>query len=140
MVSDGIVPVSSLLKVLTLHIVVGMLLTIFGFSLLLLPFSIQQYAPDGWKTGYIIAMIVLGVVCLVGFVIWEKYLAPVRYMPWKYLKNGTILLSCMLYGIMFLSILYVLATSVCFYIIIPTNFSQRLGYILLLVPNSCQRS
>ncbi|KAI1426816.1 siderochrome-iron transporter MirB [Xylaria sp. FL1777] len=84
--------------------VVGMFLTIFGFSLLLLPFSLSSYAPNGWGTGYIIAMIVLGVVLLAAFVLWEKYLAPVQYFPFKFLKDRTILGACGLYGFMFISI------------------------------------
>lgn len=85
--------------------VIGMSLTIFGWSLLLLPFSLVYYAPNGWKTGYIIAMIVLGVVLLAAFAIWERFFAPVPYIPWEYLKNRTILSACLIYGIMFLSIL-----------------------------------
>ncbi|KAI0904300.1 siderochrome-iron transporter MirB [Ustulina deusta] len=84
--------------------VVGMLLTIFGFGLLLLPFSLDSYAPYGWATAYIIAMIVLGVVLLAAFVFWEKYLAPVQYFPFKFLKDRTILGACGLYGFMFISI------------------------------------
>ncbi|KAJ8124164.1 hypothetical protein ONZ43_g51 [Nemania bipapillata] len=84
--------------------IVGMLLTIFGFSLLLLPFSLSGYAPHGWATGYIIAMIVLGVVLLVAFVFWEKYVAPVQYFPFKFLKDRTILGACGLYGFLFISI------------------------------------
>ncbi|KAI0436598.1 siderochrome-iron transporter MirB [Xylaria telfairii] len=84
--------------------VIGMLLTIFGFSLLLLPFSLDAYAPQGWATGYIIAMIVLGVVLLVAFVLWEKYLAPVQYFPFRFLKDRTILGACGLYFFLFLSV------------------------------------
>ena len=84
--------------------VVGMLLTIAGWSLLLLPFSLASYAPDGWSSYYIILMIVLGVVCLAGFVIWERYFAPVPYIPCKFLKDRTILGACFMYGFMFLSI------------------------------------
>ncbi|KAF2723172.1 MFS general substrate transporter [Polychaeton citri CBS 116435] len=68
-----------------------------GWSLLLLPFSLSSYAPDGWSTYYIILMIVLGVVCLAAFVLWERFIAP-------FLKNRTILDSCFMYGLMFLSI------------------------------------
>ena len=82
-----------------------MMLTVFGWSLLLLPFSLVYYAPNGWKTGYIIAMIVLGVVLLVTFVLYERFLAPVPYIPWKFLKDRTILGACLVYGIMFCSIL-----------------------------------
>lgn len=84
--------------------VVGMLLTISGWSLLLLPFSLASYAPNGWSSYYIILMIVLGVVLLAGFMVWEKFFAPVPYIPWKFLKERTILGSCFMYGFMFLSI------------------------------------
>ncbi|KAF2970320.1 hypothetical protein GQX73_g3179 [Xylaria multiplex] len=100
---------------------VGMFLTVFGFVLLLLPFSLSGYAPHGWKTGYIIAMIVLGVVLLTVFVLWEKYWAPVQFFPFKYLKDRTIMGACGLYGIMFLSILFHdvnldISTNICLYI------------------------
>ncbi|KAI0436736.1 MFS general substrate transporter [Xylaria telfairii] len=84
--------------------VVGMSLTSFGFVLLLLPFSLTGYAPHGWKTGYIIAMFILGGVLLAAFVVWEKYFAPVQFFPFKYLKDRTIIGACGMYGIMFLSI------------------------------------
>lgn len=61
--------------------------------------------PQGWKTGYIIAMIVLGFFCLVAFFFWEKYFATVAYLPFRFLKDRTIIGACFLYGIMFLSIL-----------------------------------
>lgn len=81
-----------------------MLLTIAGWSLILLPFSIASLAPKGWATGYIIAMLVLGVLCLIGFAVWEKYFARVPYLPWRFLSDRTILGSCLLYGLMFTSI------------------------------------
>lgn len=76
----------------------------FAFCLFLLPFTLKAYAPNGWKTPYIIAMVVLGVLLFPAFAIWEKYYAPVQFLPWKYLKQGTIIGSCLLYGAMFLSI------------------------------------
>lgn len=50
-------------------------------------------------------MIVLGVVFIAAFVVWEKYFAKVQYFPFKYLKDRTILASSLLYGFMFMSIL-----------------------------------
>jgi hypothetical protein len=81
-----------------------MFLTVFGWGLLLLPFSLVYYAPHGWKTPYIIAMIVLGAVLLGLFAVWEKFFAPVAYFPFHYLKDRTVLGGCLLYGFMFLSI------------------------------------
>lgn len=82
-----------------------MFLTIFGWSMLLLPFNLVRTAPNGWKTGYIIAMIILGLVFLAAFIVWEKRFATVSYFPFKYLKDRTILGACLLYGIMYTSIL-----------------------------------
>ncbi|KAK6376145.1 hypothetical protein LTS17_007396 [Exophiala oligosperma] len=84
--------------------VVGIFLTTAGWSLLLLPFSLANTAPNGWKTGYVIAMIVLGVACLAAFVVWERYFASVAYFPFRLLKDPTILGASLLYGIMFISI------------------------------------
>ncbi|KAL2866064.1 major facilitator superfamily domain-containing protein [Aspergillus lucknowensis] len=83
--------------------VIGIILITAVFSLILLPFSIASYAPKGWASGYIIAMEVLGVACLPAFYVWERYFAPVQFLPWKYLKDATIVGSCMLYGVMFAS-------------------------------------
>lgn len=82
-----------------------MLLTIAGFTLILLPLNIATRAPNGWATGYIIAMIVIGVVCLAGFVAWEKFFAKVPYIPFHFLKNRTILGACLLDAFLFMSVL-----------------------------------
>lgn len=86
-----------------MYTVIGIILITAVFSLILLPFSIASYAPKGWASGYIIAMEVVGVACIPGFYIWEKYFAPVQFLPWKYLKEPTIIGSCMLYLVMFAS-------------------------------------
>ncbi|KAF8340762.1 efflux transporter [Cantharellus anzutake] len=45
-------------------------------SLILLTFSLGdvETAPDGWKTSYIIALLVLSIVLLCAFILWEKRL------------------------------------------------------------------
>ncbi|KAF2017472.1 siderophore iron transporter-like protein mirB [Aaosphaeria arxii CBS 175.79] len=83
--------------------IIGILLIMLAFCLFLLPFTLVNYAPNGWKTGYIIAMIVLGILLFPTFVVWERNHAPVQFLPWKYLKEPTIVGSCLLYGVMFLS-------------------------------------
>ncbi|KAF4119474.1 siderophore iron transporter MirB [Geosmithia morbida] len=81
----------------------GVILITGALSCLLLPYSLASYAPDYWSTPYIIAMEVLGVVLFPIFYLWEAKFAPVQFLPFKYLKQGTIIGSCLLYGIMFLS-------------------------------------
>ncbi|KAF5657950.1 major facilitator superfamily transporter [Fusarium heterosporum] len=84
--------------------VVGMFLTIAGFSLILTPLNIATRAPNGWRTGYIIAMIVVGVVCLGGFAAWEKWYAKVPYVPFNFLEDRTILGACLLSAFLNMSI------------------------------------
>ncbi|KAF7558165.1 hypothetical protein G7Z17_g102 [Cylindrodendrum hubeiense] len=84
--------------------VIGIILVTAVFSLILLPFSIATYAPNGWASGYIIAMEVLGLLCVPTFYIWESRFARVQFLPWKYLKEPTIVGSCLLYGVMFASV------------------------------------
>lgn len=88
-----------------ISLVIGILFITAAFALILMPFNIVAYAKNGWETDYIIAMIVTGVVCGVIFVVWEAKFAPVNFLPWRYLKDPTIIGSCLLYGIMFASVL-----------------------------------
>ncbi|KAF9892060.1 hypothetical protein FE257_002466 [Aspergillus nanangensis] len=83
--------------------IIGVILITAAFSLILLPFNIASYAPKGWATGYIIAMLVLGIACIPAFYVWEAKFSPVQFLPWKYLKNPTIIGSCFLYCVLFMS-------------------------------------
>ncbi|CAI7678625.1 unnamed protein product [Penicillium pancosmium] len=91
--------------------IIGIILITAIFSLILLPFSIAAYAPKGWASGYIIAMEVLGVACVPAFYCWERFFSPVQFLPWRYLKEPTIIGSCCLYCIMFASILFIRLTG-----------------------------
>lgn len=62
-----------------------------GLVLFELPFDIADYAPHGWASGYIIAMLVVGFSMLSVFIIWESWLAPVPLLEWRLLTNHTII-------------------------------------------------
>ncbi|KAH7378172.1 membrane transporter [Cadophora sp. MPI-SDFR-AT-0126] len=51
----------------------GVLLSIIGIALFCSSLTIAGDAPNGWRTGYVIAMLVLGLVLMVGFVCWEAF-------------------------------------------------------------------
>lgn len=101
-----------------------------AFCLFLLPFTLVAYAPNGWKTGYIIAMIVLGILLFPVFVLWEAKFAPVQFLPWKYLKNRTIVGSCLLYGVMFVSIFIWNAYFYSYLLVVHRQSVTHAGYIL----------
>ncbi|CAG8890904.1 unnamed protein product [Penicillium egyptiacum] len=74
----------------------GVLVFSIGLTIFLLPFSISTYAPDGWASGYIIAMIVLGFVMLGVFLVWEFRFAPTPMFDFSLLTDRTVIGACLL--------------------------------------------
>ncbi|KAL4972652.1 major facilitator superfamily domain-containing protein [Aspergillus desertorum] len=74
----------------------GMFVFSAGLVIFFLPFEIADSAPHGWGTGYIIAMIVVGVVMLAIFVLHEVYIAPVPMLKFSFLWNRTVIGACLL--------------------------------------------
>ncbi|KAL6703648.1 hypothetical protein ACN47E_009422 [Coniothyrium glycines] len=110
--------------------ITGILLIMWAFCLFVLPFTLQAYAPNGWNTPYIIAMIVLGLLLFPTFVVYEWKVAPVPFLPWKYLKDRTIVGSCLLYGVMFLSVFCWNSFFYSYLIVVHRQSIPHAGYIL----------
>ncbi|KAI1812000.1 MFS general substrate transporter [Poronia punctata] len=81
--------------------IVCLILLSAGFTLFLLPFSIYSMQTYGWKDPLTLSFLVVGFVLLVGAVVWEKYFAPVKFMPWELLKDRTVLGACILAAVLF---------------------------------------
>ncbi|KAJ5963378.1 Major facilitator superfamily domain general substrate transporter [Penicillium vulpinum] len=67
-----------------------------GMVVFLLPFTLASMAPHGWQTGYVIAMIVVGLVLLISFGFYETYMAPVPFLNYRFLTDRTVLGACLL--------------------------------------------
>ncbi|EKV14923.1 MFS siderophore iron transporter, putative [Penicillium digitatum PHI26] len=74
----------------------GVIVFSIGLKIFLLPFSISTCAPDGWASGYIIAMIVLGFFMLGVFLVWELRFAPTPMFNFSLLNDRTIIGACLL--------------------------------------------
>lgn len=74
----------------------GVILFSSGLTIFLLPFTLTETAPNGWRTGYIIAMIVVGFVLLVTFGLYETFLAKTPFLNIKLLANRTVIGACLL--------------------------------------------
>ncbi|KAJ9474585.1 Siderophore iron transporter 1 [Pseudozyma hubeiensis] len=62
----------------------GLFLICVGFLLLLLPLNLAKLQPDGWSTGWIIAMLVIGGLMLIGFCVWEIFAPkPILNRRWR---------------------------------------------------------
>ncbi|KAL0944886.1 MFS siderophore iron [Colletotrichum truncatum] len=76
--------------------VLGVVLFACGLVTFLLPFTLASTAPNGWSSGYIIAMIVTGFVVLVLFLLNELFLAPVPFFKFEFFADRTVMGACLL--------------------------------------------
>ncbi|KAI0470107.1 hypothetical protein GGR56DRAFT_152962 [Xylariaceae sp. FL0804] len=70
--------------------IVGILLAAGGIGLFLLSFSLYSYQPKQWRAALIICFFVFGGLLIIAFVIWERFFAPVTFIPWHLIKNRTV--------------------------------------------------
>ncbi|KAL0934566.1 siderophore iron transporter [Colletotrichum truncatum] len=73
--------------------VVGLVLVGSGLCLVLLAISIYSYQTLGWKSPLIISFLVVGFSMLVGFLLYEKFLAPATFLPWAVIKDRTVVFT-----------------------------------------------
>ena len=53
--------------------VIGIFCMIFGVGLFSAALSLGETAPQGWKTGYVLALLIVGSGLLIGFVFWDLW-------------------------------------------------------------------
>lgn len=130
---------------------VGVILFSGGLTVFLLPFTLAYDAPNGWSSGYIIAMIVVGFVVLIIFGLYEYFIAPVPMMTSRLLVNRTVLGACLLdatyqvsyycwdnYFTSFLQVVNYLTTAEAGYV--NNTFNVVSGVLLLLVGYAIRRT
>lgn len=76
----------------------GLILLSAAVTLILVPLTLAANAPNGWKNKNIIAMIIVGIVCLTFLPFWEtsKRFAPKPVLSLHLLKQRTALAGCAL--------------------------------------------
>ena len=82
---------------------VGLLLLTAGLALFLLPFNLYTLQPLGWRSPLIICLLVFGIVLIVGFVLWERFFAPVTFIPFSLLLDRNMAGACVLGAVLFIS-------------------------------------
>ncbi|KAL7417721.1 putative siderochrome-iron transporter [Mrakia frigida] len=80
--------------------VVGLILIIAILALILVPFTLAGGVVTKWRSGSIISMLVVGVLCIPAFIVWEKRFAKRPVVPLHLLKDRTVLgcfsIACLL--------------------------------------------
>jgi len=82
---------------------VGILLLAAGMALFLLPFSLYSYQKDRWRAPLIISFIIIGGLLIITFVLYEIYLAPVKFIPMHLLADRTVLFGGLMLVFVFFS-------------------------------------
>jgi hypothetical protein len=82
---------------------IGLLLIAGGLALFLLPFNIYTYQANGWRSPMIICMLVFGILLLIAFGLYERYLAPVKFFPFRLLVDRSVAGSCFLAALLFVN-------------------------------------
>ncbi|KAJ5407632.1 hypothetical protein N7509_001515 [Penicillium cosmopolitanum] len=131
--------------------IIGCFIFTAGLVLFEVPFDIATEAPDGWSTGYIIAMLVVGFSMLFFFGIYEALIAPTPLFQWRLLTDRTVLGACLLdatYQLSyycwnnffqnFLQVVYDLTIAEAGYI--SNTFDVVSGVLLLLVGWSIRKT
>ncbi|KAK3700677.1 hypothetical protein LTR37_015866 [Vermiconidia calcicola] len=81
--------------------VVGTLLTVSGIGMFSAAISLGDTAPQGWATGYVLALLLIGIALMVAFVFWELWfdhpLVPMSI--WKD-RNFSLNLAILMLGFM----------------------------------------
>ncbi|KAI6783661.1 Siderophore iron transporter-like protein [Emericellopsis cladophorae] len=83
--------------------VVGLVLIIAGLGLFLLSFNIQPRQSAGWEAPIVLVFLLVGLLLLVAFGVWEKFFAPVKFMPFELLTDRTVAGACLMAATLFVS-------------------------------------
>ncbi|KXX78249.1 Siderophore iron transporter mirB [Madurella mycetomatis] len=83
--------------------VTGLFLITAGLAFFLLPFSLYSYQAQQWRSPMIIAFFIVGGLLLIGFALFEKYVAPKTFIPYGLLTDRTVFGACILSGVLFIS-------------------------------------
>ncbi|KAF7551256.1 hypothetical protein G7Z17_g5137 [Cylindrodendrum hubeiense] len=82
---------------------VGLVLLSAGLALFLLPFNIYSMQDQGWRAPLIICLIIFGFILIVLFTLWERFFAPITFIPYTLLFDRTVLGACVLSAVLFVS-------------------------------------
>lgn len=105
--------------------VVGLLILATGLALFLLSFNLYSYQADQWKSPLILCFLIFGALIIVAFGLWEKFFAPVTFIPWPLLKNRTVIFTYTMAGSLYIG-WYIWDTY--FYSLLRVMFDQTVPH------------
>ncbi|GKU06521.1 major facilitator [Fusarium langsethiae] len=77
--------------------IAGALLLVVGLGLTLIPLSLTSAKnSDRWDQGSYIAMLVIGIIVIAAFFVWDTKFAKVPFVPFRMIKERTVVAACVL--------------------------------------------
>lgn len=116
--------VKKLLRTLQQLDAFGLILLGFGWSLLLIPFSLSTTAIGGYKNPSLIAMFVVGGLLLLAYVAYEYFFAMFPTAPRRLLKNKTFV-TAVIIDFIYMVAGYMNLTYIYSYVYIVTDINSR---------------
>lgn len=112
----------------------GLLLLVSGLALFLLPFNLFPYQgatlDEQWSSALVVSMLVIGFTIIIGFIIWEWKFAPVTFIPFRLLRDRTVLGCCLIAGILFVEFYIWNSFFSSFLQVVPGLTVIQSGYVL----------
>ena len=72
---------------------IGILILCTGLALFLLSFNLYTYQRGRWTDPLIICFVSIGFVLILTFGLWERFFAPITFVPWSLLGNRTVIFT-----------------------------------------------
>jgi len=82
---------------------IGLILLSAGVALFLLPFNLYTLQAKGWRSPFIICLLIFGIILMIIFAFWERFFAPVTFIPYSLLMDRTVFGACILPTTLFVS-------------------------------------
>lgn len=83
--------------------ILGILILATGMALFLLAFSINTFQKEGWRSPLIISFIIIGFFIIVGFICYERWIAPVTFIPFHLVSDRTVFFAGLMFTFVFLN-------------------------------------
>jgi hypothetical protein len=111
----------------------GLFLLIAGLAVFLLPFSLFPYQgstlDEQWSSALVVSMIVIGLVTIIAFVIYEWKFAPVTFIPFHLLRDRTILGCSFIAAILFIEFYIWNSYFFSFLQVVPNLTTVQANYV-----------
>lgn len=76
--------------------IIGLILIGLSLALILVPLTLTNSGDSSWSSASVIAMLVMGFVCLGITIVYEGWFAKYPAVPGRFMKNPTVLAACII--------------------------------------------